>query len=179
MKTWTIISCLLLVILFGCEPHKVEKFDFMEIRLHRWTALEGGETFLLRRLGNEWSGKLIGDGDRFSCFYQREVKPANGDWNQFYGSILQAGLLELSGKEPDIGWEDGDGYDLEVTIKDKVNKYSVFLPTKQKSTNSKNILAIGNIIANTFDTPVFVAEYDRRAVGNYLIDICKEFGKNG
>jgi len=105
----------------GCQSKVDEGTEFFEVRLHRWTALEGGETFIVRRIGNTWSGSLIGDGQRFSCFYQREAAPKVGDWKQLYEALVQAGILELSGKEPDLGWEDGNGYNLEVTANGKVS----------------------------------------------------------
>ncbi|MEO5858919.1 MAG: hypothetical protein ABIR33_08225 [Pyrinomonadaceae bacterium] len=154
-----------------------EKKDFFEVRLHRWTALEGGETFILRRIGNEWSGSLIGDGKRFSCFYQHAVKPKVVNWNQVYESLVQAGILELSGKEPNLGWEDGNVYNLEVTVNGKVTHYSVFLADKQKSVSAKRIQEIGPFVSTTFETPMFIPEYDRGTVGEYLIENCKGFRK--
>lgn len=175
MKVIAIILCgLVLLTSLGCQEKVDEKEDFFEVRLHRWTALEGGETFILRRIGNEWSGSLIGDGQRFSCFYRREVKPNAGDWNELYKELVDAGILELSGKEPDLGWEDGNGYDLEVTSNGVVSQYSVFLADKRTSPNAKRIQEIGSIVSTTFDTPMFVPKYDRGTVGEYLIENCRD-----
>lgn len=171
-----IILCgFVLLTSFGCQPKAEKEIALFEIRLHRWTALEGGETVVLRRIGDEWTGTLIGDGQRFSCFYQREAKPKVAGWNQLYDTLVHAGILELSGKEPDLGWEDGNGYNLEVTSNGAVSQYSVFLADKQTSSNAKRMLEIGRIISTAFDTPMFLPEYDRGAVGEYLIENCKQF----
>ncbi len=133
MKTLPTILCgLLLLTSLGCQPKVEQKIDFVEVRLHRWTALEGGETFILRRIGNEWTATLIGDGQRFSCFYCRDIKPRTGEWNHVCESLVRAGILELSGQEPHLGWEDGEGYNLEVTANGAVSQYSVFLAGEQK-----------------------------------------------
>ena len=176
MKTLPTILCgLLLLTCLGCQPKMDEKIDFVEVRLHRWTALEGGETVILRRIGNEWTATLIGDGHRFSCFYRRDVKPKNGEIGEVYDSLVRAGILELSGKEPHLGWEVGYGYELEVTSDGVISQYSVFLADKQQSANAKRMLEIGRIVSTPFDTPMFLPEYDRGAVGEYLIENCKEF----
>lgn len=175
MKTLLFLVCGLVLTFAGCEPKVEKKVEFFEIRLHRWTALEGGEIAVLRRVGNDWTGQLIGDGQRFSCLYQRDVKPRTSDWNQLYDSLVRVGIVELSGKEPDLGWEDGDGYELEVTSNGKMSRYSVFLADKQESESAKKIQEIGSIISAAFDTPMFRPDYDRGKVGEYLMNICKEF----
>ncbi|MEO5860258.1 MAG: hypothetical protein ABIR33_15075, partial [Pyrinomonadaceae bacterium] len=105
------------------------------------------------------------------------VKPKVVNWNQVYESLVQAGILELSGKEPNLGWEDGNGYNLEVTVNGKVTQYSVFLADKQGSVSAKRIQEIGSFVSTTFETPMFIPEYDRGTVGEYLIENCKEFRK--
>lgn len=137
-------------------------------------ALEGGETLLLRRIGDDWSAKLMGDGYRFSCLYQRNVKPSGGDWNQLYNSLLSAGLMEISGEEKIRQIEDGDNFYLEVTSNGNITRYSVGHPREVQSENSKRILNVGNIVNEQFGTPVFLGNYDRNAVGEYLIKSCKE-----
>lgn len=174
MRTLLFILLALVLTFVGCEQNSEKKVEFFEIRLHRWTALEGGEIAVLRRVGNEWTGQLIGDGQRFSCLYQREVKPKTGDWNQMHDSLVHAGILELSGKEPDLGWEDGDGYELEVTSNGKMSRYSVFLADKQGSESAKKMMEIGSIVSTAFDTPMFRPDYDRGTVGEYLMNTCKE-----
>ena len=150
--------------------------DFIEVRISRWTALDGGEIFLLRKIGTEWSGKLLGDGERFSCFYAHELKPKS-DWNQFYNKLLVEGLNEMSGREFDMDINDGDGFNLEVTANGRLTRYSVANAEKHNSENAKRILKISEIINREFGTPVFVPHYDRGDVGEYLINNCRELRK--
>jgi hypothetical protein len=181
MKLVALTSILLLVFLVGChiperdQLTKDEKIEFIEVRLTRSGALYGGETFVLRRIGNEWSGKLLGDGERFSCFYQRNISPRSGDWDRFYNVLLNTGLLEISGTEPFLGIEDGDRYELELTVNGRTTRYSVRHPNQQQSESAKKIVAIGNLISENFDTPVFAKETDH--VSTYLIENCKEMRK--
>ena len=85
--------------------------------------------------------------------------------------------MELSGNERSMGLEDGDGFDVEVTYQGKLRQYSVDNPTHQKSENAKRVLRIGDLISREFDSPMFVADYDRGRVGEYLIDSCRELKK--
>lgn len=175
-KVRFLLSLWIVCIAFSCVPKVEPNVEFEEVRIHRWTALEGGETLVLRRVGSNWSAKLQGDGNRFSCFYQRDEKPKS-DWNQFWNTLIVEGLMELSGNERSMGLEDGDGFDVEVTYQGKLRQYSVDNPTHQKSDNAKRILRIGDLISREFDSPMFVADYDRGRVGEYLIDSCRELKK--
>ena len=175
-RRMTVLLVLVIAIFCACrDQHTKEEEDFFEVRLTRSTALEGGETFLLRRVGGDWSAKLMGNGLQFSCLYQREVKPSGGDWTQLYNSLLTAGLMEISGEEEMQHVEDGDSFYLEVTSSGKVSRYSVSHPREVRSENSKRILKVGNIVNEQFGTPVFLDNYDRGAVGEYLINNCEEY----
>jgi len=53
----------------------------------------------------------------------------------------------------------------------------VFLAEKRESVSAKRIQEVGSIVSTTFDTPMFMPDYDRGTVGEYLIDNCKDFRK--
>ncbi len=166
------VFCLIFGLFCGCAPDETQRnVELEEIRIHRWTALEGGEIFIMRRVGTEWSAELLGDGSRFSCFYEKAVTPKS-DWNAIWNTFLQEGLMQLSGFEPRSGWEDGDGFNLEVRSRGKTQRYFVDNPLRQSSENSKRISRIGNLISRELDTPVFAETYDRGAVAKYLIGQC-------
>ena len=159
--------------LCSCATQKVEELvEFEELRLHRWTSLEGGEVFVFRRVGTEWSAELLSDGARFRCFYAKKVTPKS-EWNALWNAFVQEGLTEISGSEPPSGWEDGDGFSLELRSKGETHRYVVDNPTHQSSENSKRILRIGNLISKEFDTPLFAETYDREQVFDYLNGPCK------
>jgi len=168
-----------LVFCFACASQleqKVEqKNEFLEVRINRWTALEGGETLVLRKINKDWSAMLLGDGSRFSCLYQKSVQPKS-DWENFWLSLQKEGLLEIpDGDYSAGGWTDGSGFIVEVFYQEKLKRYLFFLPQMLKTKESKQILNIGNLISREFDTPVFVADYDRGKVGEYFIEKCKVF----
>ena len=167
---------LLLVISFlflGCNQAVREKPEFLEVRIHRWTALEGGETLLVRRIGSEWSAFLLGDGVRFSCLYQRPVPPKS-DWNQLWSTLLSKGLLEIpEGQLGRLVVEDGDGFDIEITHEGRLRRIEIPQPRSQTFPEAKRILDISDLIWGEFDSPVFRAEYNRGEVGEYLIDNCQ------
>ena len=158
---------------FACAPMDEKPLEFEEVRLHRWTALEGGEVFILRRVGTEWSAELLSDASRFRCLYQKRVAPKS-DWTSLWNALIQEGLMEISGSEPLSGLEDGDGFRVEVRSRGKTQQYIVDNPEHQASGNAKRILRIGNLIAKEFDTPMFAANYDRGQVGDYLYAPCKK-----
>ncbi len=171
----------LFLLCFGCNSQveqKIEqKNEFIEIRITRWTALEGGEIFVLRKINQDWSAMLLGDGSRFSCLYKKSVRPKS-DWNTLLLSLQAEGLLEIpEGDYTADGWTDGSGFIVEVLYEGKLKRYSFFLPQMLKTKESKQILNIGNLISQEFDTPVFVADYDRGKVGEYLIEKCKDYRK--
>ena len=167
----------LLLFCFSCETRTEEKIDFIEIRITRWTALEGGETFVLRKINKDWSAILLGDGSRFSCLYHKSVKPKS-DWNNFLLSLQAEGLLEIpDGIHTNNCCLDGSGFIVEVLYDDKLKRYSFENPKVLKTKESKQILRIGDIINREFNTPVFVADYDRGEVGKYFIDTCNAFKK--
>jgi hypothetical protein len=159
--------------LWSCASPKNESpTEFEEVRIHRWTALEGGEFFILRRVGAEWSAELLSDGARFRCFYEKKVIPKS-DWNELWKRLLQEGVMEISGSELPSGWEDGDGFGLEMRSGGKTQRYFVDNPIHHSSENSKRILRIGNLISKEFDTPVFAETYDRGEIFDYLYAPCK------
>lgn len=163
--------------LVSCAPKSAEKPEFLEFRLHRWTALEGGETLVVRRLGNEWSAILLGNGDRFSCLYQKSVKPKS-EWQKLWDEILAKGLNAFpDGYKADYIVEDGDGFDLEVMYQGRLTRVSIPHPESQNSPIAKQILELSDYLGQEFDTPVFIAKYDRGKVGEYLIDNCKDLRK--
>ncbi len=169
----------LFLLCFGCASQveqKIEqKNDFLEVRINRWTALEGGETLVLRKINKDWSAMLLGDGSRFSCLYQKSVQPKS-DWGNFWLSLQKEGLLEIpDGDYSAGGWTDGSGFIVDVFYQKKLKRYSFFLPEKLNTKESKQILNIGNLISGEFDTPLFSANYDRGRVGDYLIEKCKVF----
>lgn len=172
-----LLICVLFVLCFGCNSQAKQKTEqkneFLEVRINRWTALEGGEVFILRKINKDWSAMLLGDGDRFSCFYQKSIQPKS-DWENVWASLQRKGLLEIPDESYTAGgWTDGSGFAVEIFYQDKVKKYSFFLPQQMKTKEAKQILSIGDLISREFDTPVFVADYDRGKVGDYLIENCK------
>jgi len=156
----------------GCRPEAPQTPGFLEFRLHRWTGLEGGETLLLRRIGSEWSAIVLGDGQRFSCMYQRPVKPKS-DWDHVWTNLLKKGLLDIpEGQLGRLIVEDGDGFDGEVTHEGKVKRFEIPHPQSQNFPAAKQILEISDLLADEFESPVFRADYDRGQVGEYLIKNC-------
>jgi len=161
----------------GCAPAVTPAPEFAELRLHRWTGLEGGETLVIRRVGNEWSAMLLGDGDRFSCLYQKSVKPKS-EWQVVWDRMISLGLDSLpNAYKAEYVVEDGNGYEVELSYQGKLKRLSIPHPEFQNSSAAKQILEIGDFLSREFDTPVFVAKYDRGKVGDYLIANCEELRK--
>jgi hypothetical protein len=109
--------------------------------------------------------------------YQKSVRPKS-DWNILLLSLQAEGLLEISEGDYTVGgWTDGSGFTAEVFYEGKLKRYSFFLPQEMKTKEAKQILNVGNLISREFDTPVFVADYDRGKVGEYFINVCRDFKK--
>lgn len=172
------VLCLLC---FGCnsqvEQEIKQKNEFLEVRVNRWTALEGGEIFILRKINQDWSAMLLGNGDRFSCYYQKTVQPKSG-YENLWNELQKEGLLEIpDGIIEDAGWTDGSGFVAEVNYQNNLKRFSFTIPDKLNSKEAKQILRIGDLISREFNTPVFVSDYDRGKVGEYLIENCKDLKK--
>ena len=117
---------------------------------------------------------LIGDNERFSCFYQKNVVPKSG-WETLWTSLEKEGLLEIpEGNYTNNCCTDGDGFDAEIFYQDKLKRFSFLLPEKLKTKEAGQIQNVGNIISREFDTPMFVADYSRSKVGDYFIENCKD-----
>jgi hypothetical protein len=172
-KITVFIFPVLVCLLFSCAQKIEEKPEFLEFRLHRWTSLEGGETIIIRRVGHEWKGFLRGDGERFSCFYSREVKPRS-DWNQVWNTLLANDVRNISSQRRNYGIEDGEGFVGEFTMNEELTRFSIPHPYFQDPAAVKNLLSISDYLSQEFGTPVFVAKYDRGKVGEYLINNCKD-----
>lgn len=127
----------------------------------------------MRKTGSGWSGKLVGDGDRFSCFYERSLNPRS-DWEEIYRSLVDMGLFELEGVEEKLGWEDGNRFEVETVVGAKRTAYEVDNPAHRDSARSRRIMRVSEMISREFDTPVFDPDDDLGAVGKYLIDTCME-----
>ena len=172
-----VILFVLILCFSGCNSTANQRAEqppeFIEVRIRRWTALEGGEILVLRKINDDWAAMLLGDGVRFSCAYQRTVQPRSG-WAVLWASLKQEGLLEIpDGDYTTNCCEDGSGYDAEIFYQGKLKRFSFFLPEKQDNNEAKQIQNIGNVLSREFDTPVFLADYSRNDVGEYLINNCK------
>ena len=166
-----------LLFCFSCNQPTKEKREFLEVRINRWTALEGGETLVLRKVNEEWSAMLLGDGNRFSCYYQKNVQPKSG-YESFWIALKKEGLLDIpDGKYDASGYMDGSGFISEVTYQDKLRRFSFRIPEELKTTEAGQILKIGDLISREVDTPMFISNYDRGKVGDYLIENCKDLKK--
>jgi hypothetical protein len=178
MKLINFVTLLILFMCFsGCNSaanqNAEQSAEFVEVRIKRWTALEGGEILVLRKINNDWSAVLLGDGDRFSCSYQKSVQPRSG-WAVLWTSLKQEGLFDIpEGNYTTNCCEDGNGFDAEVFYQGKLKGFSFFLPEKQDNKEAKQIQNIGDVLSREFDTPMFRADYDRSNVGEYLINNCK------
>jgi hypothetical protein len=174
LKYILVLASILLVLSCGETPE--QKADYTELRIHRWTALEGGETLVMRRIGSEWSAMLLGDGERFSCPYQKTVIPKSG-WENVWKSLVDAGIFEISEGRRLLGIEDGNGFEVEIFYENQLRRFMIRHAESQKSEDAERILRIGDIVSNEFNTPVFLGKYDRGTVGEYLIELCKAFEK--
>ena len=168
----------ILIFCSSCNQQTEQKPDFIEVRITRSTALEGGETFVLRKIGKDWSASLLGNGYRFSCLYVKPIQPES-NWENLWESLQKEGLLEISD-----GWRmsnatDGSSYFVEINYQDKLKRYLFENPNNLKTKEAEHIQNIGNLISNEFETPMFFGKYDRGKVGDYLIGQCKSYsGQN-
>ena len=172
----TLLISVLFVFCFGCNPQveqKIEqKNEFLEVRINRWTALEGGEIFVLRKINNDWSAMLLGDGDRFSCLYNKSVQPKS-NWEDFWKQLQSNGLLEISDGRRLSNSLDGRGYYVEIIYQNNIKRYSFKDPEGLKTKESEQIQKIGDLISKEFETPMFSGKYGRGEIGDYLIEQCK------
>ena len=160
----------------ACGEKPERKTEFLEVRLTRQTALEGGETLVLRRIDKDWSAALQGDGYRFGCLYRKSVEPKSG-WENFWRELEANGLLEISDGRRLSNSIDGNSYTVEVTYRNRQKRYVFENPHELKSKESEKIQNIGNLISRELETPLFTGAYNRGKVGDYLREQCKDFSQ--
>ena len=159
---------------FACNQQAKQQSEFLEVRVTRQTALEGGETLILRKINKEWSAELLGDGYRFSCLYKKSVRPKSG-WEEFWKNLKDKGFLEISDGRRLSSWEDGNEYLVEINNQHNWKRYSFRNPDNLKTKESEQIKNIGDLISLEFETPMFKGDYSRAIIGDYLIEQCKNY----
>lgn len=159
---------------FSCNQKAERKTEFLEVRITRQTALEGGETLVLRKINEDWSAVLLGDGYRFSCLYKKAVQPKSG-WENLWQDLQSNGLLDIPDGRRLNNAIDGSSYKVEVTYQNGLKQYSFENPQELKTKESEQIQNIGNLISNEFETPMFFGDYKRAKVGDYLWQQCENF----
>ena len=171
-------SCLLIFAMlcfcFACNKQIEQKTDFLEVRITRQTALEGGETLVLRKIDKDWSAMLLGDGYRVSCLYQKSAQPKSG-WENLWQELLSGGLLEIADGRRLSNLTDGNRYIVEVNYQNKLKRYQFDNPGELKTKDSEQLRNIGNLISREFETPMFIDNYERGEVGDYLMEQCRSF----
>ena len=159
---------------FACNKQVEQKPDFLEVRITRQTALEGGETLVLRKIDNDWSAMLLGDGYRRSCLYQKSVQPKSG-WENLWKELLSNGLLEIADGRRLTNSIDGNQYIVEINYQNKLKRYQFENPDELKTKDSEQLRNIGNLISREFETPMFASNYKRGEVGDYLTEQCRNY----
>ena len=174
-----IILILLIAFCFACNQKVERKIDFFEVRISRYAVLEHAtETLVLRKVGNEWSSTLLGNGLFAACKYQKVVPPKS-NFEDLWQKLVNEGLLEIpEGEYTTNCCTDGNGYEAEIFYEGKLKRFSFHIPEEIPIKEAKQIQNIGNIISENFETPMFYADYSRNDIGNYLIKNCEEVKDN-
>jgi hypothetical protein len=174
-----IILILLIAFCFACNQKVERKVDFIEVRINRYAVLEHAtETLVLRKVDNEWSSILLGNGLFAACNYQKIVQPKS-NFENLWQKLVNEGLLEIpEGQYISKCCTDGSGYEGEIFYQGKLKRFSFHIPEEIPTKEAKQIQNIGNIISENFETPMFYADYSRKDIGDYLIKTCEEAKAN-
>lgn len=117
---------------------------------------------------------LLGDGYRFSCLYQKSVQPKSG-WENLWEELLSNGVLEIPDGRRMTNSIDGNQYIVEVNYQNKLKRYQFENPDQLKTKDAEQLRNIGNSISREFETPMFISNYERGKVGDYLTEQCRSY----
>lgn len=145
------------------EKYEIEKLrekfysgDDFEVRI--WISAFEDDGLLLRRADNEWSATAIKEIDcrNYGYFANKTYElgkiklsaPKSG-WENIWQKLVEAGIFTLSGSE-DVSYTDGSGYIVETNQTGKYRVYFYSNPQHQKTVEAKQMMKIGEIIADEF-----------------------------
>lgn len=144
--------------------HRLEKLretnlsgsDF-EIRV--WISIGKPDGFILKRVDNEWSAIALKEFDCKTVNYYPKDKPyelgkirlsaPKSGWEAVWGKLSAAGIFSLPNSE--ATFIDGMSYFVENNQNGVYRIYFYNNPDLQKSEEAKQMLKIGEIIADEFD----------------------------
>jgi hypothetical protein len=131
----------------------------LEIRVQVGFGLYGVDALLLKRTAGEWRaahyrGMICTLGNRGKVAL---AAPKSG-WDAAWQRLKEAGILSLSGVK-DSGIKDGTSYIVETNLNRTYLVYAFGNPDHLKDREGKQMVAIGDVIADEFGLETFKVNY--------------------
>jgi hypothetical protein len=131
----------------------------LEIRVQVGFGLYGVDALLLKRAAAEWQaahyrGMICPSGNRGKVTL---AAPKSG-WDAAWQRLRDAGILSLSGIK-DSGIKDGTSYIVETNLNHTYRVYAFGNPDHLKDREGKQMVAIGDVIADEFGLETFKVNY--------------------
>ena len=131
----------------------------LEVRVQVGFGLYGVDALLLKRAAGEWKaehyrGMICPSGGRGKVTL---AAPKSG-WEAAWQRLRDAGLLSLSGVK-DSGINDGTSYVVETNLNHTYLVYAFANPDHLKDRDGKQMVAIGDVIADEFGLETFKINY--------------------
>lgn len=134
--------------------------DDLEVRVWTGFGLRGVDGFILRRSSNQWSAlHLIGMAER-PPFPNTKIAlgaPRSG-WEPAWQNLMRVGIVTLPDAAAvgcDTYGKDGTNYVVEINMNKTYRTYKYHDPNYAKCDEAKQMVRIGEIIADEFGLPNF------------------------
>lgn len=133
--------------------------DDLEIRMQVGFGLYGVDAIILKRTSGEWQATHFRG---MLCYFGNKGKtnlaPPKSGWEAAWQKLKEAGILSLSGVK-DSGWNDGTSYIVETNLNKTYLAYAFGNPQHLKDREGKQMVRIGEILAEEFGLETFKAGY--------------------
>ena len=135
--------------------------DDLEVRISVSSRF-GIDLLVLSRIAGHWQAKhflfLLCKADKNVTVNGEMLEAPKSGWEPTWDSLRAAGLLSLSGVR-DALYNDGYSYVVETNVNKTYLLYNFVNPQRLKETDGKQMVEIGDIIANEFGLKTFKRDF--------------------
>jgi hypothetical protein len=145
------------------EKYEIEKlreifFSDNDFEVRIWVSSFEDDGLLLRRADNEWSATAVKEINCKNYNYlpnktyevgKIKLSAPKSGWENAWQKLVEAGIFALPGSD-EVSYIDGVGYIVETNQNGKYRVYFYSNPQHQKTDEAKQMMKIGEIVADEF-----------------------------
>ncbi len=143
---------------YGIEKLREKFFSDDDFEVRIWVSAFEDDGLIISRADKEWSAIAIKEIDCKNYGYPKDklyeigkikLSAPKSGWENAWQRLVEAGIFDLPGSD-DVSYIDGAGYIVETNRNGKYRAYFYSNPQHQKSDEAKQMMRIGEIIADEF-----------------------------